>query len=231
MLGCKTWLSRGGIRCVICSRCTSRSASWSAPTLPAGRRRSTCTKPPASSFSPRNSPACHAIRSKSTPKTAASRSAAPRRTGGRRAHRRAVRAVPSRRARPRPILARVSAARADRRRARSAADLKDGLLTVTIPKAAGRAARRIDVVTVRSSDLSHDCDVSFLSCVLVAAGFAGGLVLTGRMRTATDSRAEARRDRGRAGSRAGTRADARGPPAPSRLASAVPTSRASPARR
>ena len=42
----RTWPSRGGIRCAICWRCTSRSGSWSAPMRQAGRRRSTCTKPP-----------------------------------------------------------------------------------------------------------------------------------------------------------------------------------------
>ena len=49
-----------------------------------------------------------------------------------------VRAVPSRRARPRPLLARLRAAGADRRR-RVTADLKDGVLTVTMPKADDRA--------------------------------------------------------------------------------------------
>src|SRR5206468_9910508 len=48
MLRCRTWPSRGGIRCAICSPCTSRSVSSSAAMLPAGRRPSISTRRPPS---------------------------------------------------------------------------------------------------------------------------------------------------------------------------------------
>ena len=61
------------------------------------------------------------------------------------------------------------------------ADLKDGLLTVTLPKAAWPRS---------PPNRCHMIRKILLTLVLVVAGFVAGLVVTGRMRTAADSRAE-----------------------------------------
>ena len=75
--------------------------------------------------------------------------------------RRAVRAVSPRRARPRRLLPRFALPAADRRRTAITADLKDGVLTVTVPEGRDAAARRIDVTLT--------CDaLRFCSLVLVA---------------------------------------------------------------
>ncbi len=100
------------------------------------------------------------------------------------------------------------------------AELKDGLLTVTLPKA---------VATKRHASASREYETHRHlpgSCSSVA-GFVAGLVVTGRLRSASDSRADtpAATARGR-----GTPTAAPPPPAPDHRRSAAPTSRASPAR-
>ena len=77
--------------------------------------------------------------SRFTPKKAASSFAASGRSGTG-----ALRTVSSRRARPRPLLSARSCCPNRSTWTASSADLKDGLLTVTIPKAGGRSARSID---------------------------------------------------------------------------------------
>ena len=96
----------------------------------------------------------------------------------RRARRRpcALRAVSPRRARPRPLLARVLLPEPIDVEAVTA-DLKDGLLTITIPK---RAAAARGGSTWREA-------VRGSRSLLIVAGFAAGLVVTGRMRTAADA--------------------------------------------
>ena len=129
----------------------------------------------------------------------------PRRARRRPGPRHAVRAVSPRRARPRPLLARVRAARSRSTSTRVTADLKDGILTVTIPKAA--RSRR---APHRRQLSCHDVMVRrfALSLVLVVAGFVAGLV---RHRPHAHRRRLARRSRRRAGAGAAAR-DARAPP-------------------
>ena len=103
-----TWPSRGGIRCVICSRSTSRSGSSSAPTHPAGRRRSICTRRPTDFVLTAELPGLSRDRIDDPRRGEPDHHS--RRAGGRTGGGVAVRAVPPRRARPRPLLARVRAA-------------------------------------------------------------------------------------------------------------------------
>ena len=71
-----TWPSRGGIRCAICSRCTSSSVSSSAPTPGLDAAGRSLRNRRRRSSSPRNARPRAATRSRSTPRRAASSSAA-----------------------------------------------------------------------------------------------------------------------------------------------------------
>ena len=160
----RTWPSRGGIRCAICSRCTSRSGSSSAPTRPAGRRRSTSTRT-ATEFVltaelpglSRDQIEIHAEDNRIVIRGARA-SGRPKRCP--------MRAVSSRRARSRPLLACLRAAGSDRRRTRVAADLKDGLLTVTIPKAAGRGVHRAVVDSKAETQILTRSQIDDADCRL-----------------------------------------------------------------
>ena len=217
----RTWPSRGGIRCAICSRSTNRSGSSSAPTPRAGPLRSICTKPPAlrpdrrTPGLARDQIEIHAEESRVVIR--GERAAAGHD---------ALRAVPSRRARPRPLLARVHRCPSRSTSSASPPISKDGLLTVTIPKpAARRRDRRVDVDVSRDGSLIHRCR----SCSS-SPGSSPASSSPAGMRTAADSRA-AEPPRAGTGTGAASRTARAGRTAPRRRRRlAGPTSRASPAR-
>ena len=107
-------------------------------TRPPGRRRSTSTKPPIATSSRRSCPGSTPRPDRARPRrTTGSPSAAPRR---RRRRRRPARPLPPGRARPRLVLARPSNSPTPSTMTAITADLRDGVLTVTLPKSASAAA-------------------------------------------------------------------------------------------
>ena len=135
---------------------------------PPGRRRSTSTRPTIATSSPPKCPGLAreqidlaledtrlTIRGRATRRPSAAGRAVP---------------LPPGRARPRRLLAHLRVRRRDRQSSAITADLNDGVLTVTLPKVADRAAAHAS----RSSDVRRSRLVCRCSFVIVAASSPAG---------------------------------------------------------